>query len=214
MAILLLEEELKPSECNLIQETAVDKDGAKALWLSGIFMQADLKNRNGRNYPLSEITDAVNGTKSRILEQNGILGELDHPQSLQINLDRVSHKITEMWMNGNNAYGKAKLMNTPMGAIAQELIKNDVKLGVSSRGAGNVNESGGVTGFQFITVDIVAQPSAPGAYPGSIYESLQMAKNGTHIMTLSEQIQHDAAAQKYLKKEILKWLSEGIFAKK
>jgi len=211
---ILLIEELQPSECNLIQEAATDQSGNKSLWLSGIFMQADMKNRNGRNYPLSEIAAAVDGTKARITEQNGIMGELDHPQTLQINLDRVSHVITEMWMNGNNAFGKAKLLNTPMGAIAQELIKNDVKVGVSSRGAGNVNESGGVTGFQFITVDIVAQPSAPGAYPGSIYESLQMAKNGHHIMTLSEQIQHDAAAQKYLKKEILKWLSEGLFAKK
>jgi hypothetical protein len=119
-----------------------------------------------------------------------------------------------MWMKDNNAYGKAKLLNTPMGNIAQELIKNDVKVGVSSRGAGNVNESGGVTGFQFITVDIVAQPSAPEAYPGSIYESLQQARNGSQIMTLSEHVQHDDAAQQYLKKEIMKWLSTGLFVKK
>lgn len=208
---ILLIEELQPSECNLIQESSQD---GKSLWLSGIFMQADLKNRNGRNYPLSEIAAAVEGSKNRITEQNGIMGELDHPQSLQINLDRVSHVITELWMQGNNAFGKAKLLNTPMGQIAQELIKSGVKVGVSSRGAGNVNESGGVTGFQFITVDIVAQPSAPNAYPGSVYESLQMAKNGHNIVTLAEQVRHDDAAQKYLKKEIMKWLSEGLFAKK
>lgn len=208
---ILLIEELQPSECNLIQESSVD---GKNLWLSGIFMQADLKNRNGRNYPLSEIAAAVNGSKARLDEQNGILGELDHPQTLQINLDRVSHIITEMRMQGNNCFGKAKLLNTPMGMIAQEIIKGGAKVGVSSRGAGNVNESGGVTGFQFITVDIVAQPSAPDAYPGSIYESLQQAKNGSQIITLSEQIQHDDAAQKYFKKEILKWLSEGLFAKR
>lgn len=208
---ILLIEELQPSECNLIQESSQD---GKSLWLSGIFMQADLKNRNGRNYPLSEIAAAVEGSKNRITEQNGIMGELDHPQSLQINLDRVSHVITELWMQGNNAFGKAKLLNTPMGQIAQELIKSGVKVGVSSRGAGNVNESGGVTGFQFITVDIVAQPSAPNAYPGSVYESLQMAKNGHNIVTLAEQVRHDDAAQKYLKKEIMKWLSEGLFAKR
>ena len=208
---ILLIEELQPSECNLIQESSQD---GKSLWLSGIFMQADLKNRNGRNYPLSEIAAAVEGSKNRISEQNGIMGELDHPQSLQINLDRVSHVITELWMQGNNAFGKAKLLNTPMGNIAQELIKSGVKVGVSSRGAGNVNESGGVTGFNFITVDIVAQPSAPNAYPGSIYESLQMAKNGHNIVTLAEQVRHDDAAQKYLKKEIMKWLSEGLFVKK
>lgn len=208
---ILLIEELQPSECNLIQESSQD---GKSLWLSGIFMQADLKNRNGRNYPLSEIAAAVEGSKNRITEQNGIMGELDHPQSLQINLDRVSHVITELWMQGNNAFGKAKLLNTPMGQIAQELIKSGVKVGVSSRGAGNVNESGGVTGFNFITVDIVAQPSAPNAYPGSVYESLQMAKNGHNIVTLAEQVRHDDAAQKYLKKEIMKWLSEGLFAKR
>lgn len=208
---ILLVEELMPSECNLIQESAQD---GKSLCLSGIFMQADIKNRNGRTYPLSEISEAVNGAKLRIAEQNGLMGELDHPQTLQINLDRVSHVITELWMQGANAYGKAKLINTPMGNIAQELIKNGVKIGVSSRGAGNVNESGGVTGFQFITVDIVAQPSAPNAYPGSIYEAIQHAKNGNQVMTLAEQVRHDAAAQKYLKKEILKWLSEGVFAKK
>lgn len=208
---ILLVEELMPSECNLIQESTQD---GKSLCLSGIFMQADIKNRNGRMYPLSEITEAVNGAKLRISEQNGLMGELDHPQTLQINLDRVSHVITELWMQGANAYGKAKLINTPMGNIAQELIKNNVKIGVSSRGAGNVNESGGVSGFQFITVDIVAQPSAPNAYPGSIYEAIQHAKNGNQVMTLAEQVRHDAAAQKYLKKEILKWLSEGVFAKK
>ena len=208
---ILLVEELLPAECNLIKESSQD---GKSLWLSGIFMQADLKNRNGRNYPLSEIAEAVNGSKTRIQEGNGIMGELDHPQSLSINLDRVSHVITEMWMNGNNAYGKAKLIpNTPMGDIAIALVQAGVKLGVSSRGAGNVNESGGVTGFQFITVDIVAQPSAPHAYPGSVYESLQHTHNGQKVLTLAEQLQHDDAAQKYFKKEILAWLSTGLFQK-
>lgn len=208
---ILLVEELMPSECNLIQESTQD---GKTLCLSGVFMQADIKNRNGRTYPLSEITEAVNNGKMRITEQNGLMGELDHPQSLQINLDRVSHVITELWMQGSNAYGKAKLLNTPMGNIAQELVKSGIKIGVSTRGAGNVNESGGVTGFQFITVDIVAQPSAPNAYPGSVYEALQHAHNGTAIQTLAEQVRYDVAAQKYLKREILKWLTEGIFAKR
>lgn len=211
MKPMLLVEELRPSECNLIQESSSD---GKNLWLSGIFMQADLKNRNGRVYPLQEIANAVQGSKLRIAEQNGIMGELDHPQTLNINLDRVSHVITELWMQGSNAYGKAKLLNTPMGNIAQELVKAGVKIGVSSRGAGNVNESGNVDGFQFITVDIVAQPSAPHAYPGSIYESLQQAQNGKQIVTLAEHVRHDDAAQKFLKKEIMDWLKTGLFAKK
>lgn len=207
---ILLVEELMPSECNLIQESTQD---GKTLCLSGIFMQADVKNRNGRVYPLSEISEAVNTGKTRITEQNGLMGELDHPQTLQINLDRVSHVITELWMQGSNAYGKAKLLNTPMGNIAQELVKSGIKIGVSTRGAGNVNESGGVSGFQFITVDIVAQPSAQQAYPGSVYEAVEHAKNGQQILTLAEQIRQDPAAQKYFKREILKFLETGLFAK-
>ena len=207
---ILLIEELKPSECGLLQEASPD---GKSLWLSGIFMQAGIKNRNGRVYPVTEISTAVDGAKQRMTEQNGIMGELDHPQSLQINLDRVSHVITELHMQGNDAYGKARLLNTPMGNIARELINSNVKVGVSSSGAGNVNEGGDVRGFQFVTVDIVAQPSAPGAYPGSIYESLELAKNGHNIVSLAEDVRNDPAAQKYLKKEILKWLSNGLFTK-
>lgn len=211
MAHALLIEELQPNECNLIQESSTD---GKNMWLSGIFMQANIKNRNGRNYPLQEISEAVSVSQQRIKEHNGILGELDHPQTLSINLDRVSHIITELWMQGENAYGKAKLLDTPMGRIAQELVKSGVRIGVSSRGAGNVNESGGVTGFQFVTVDIVAQPSAPSAYPGSMYESIAHASNGKQILTLADTVRNDASAQKYLKEEILKFLETGIFAKR
>lgn len=211
MATILLTEELSPTEARIIQESSTD---GKSMWLNGVCMQSAIKNRNGRNYPLTEIAEAVKNAQQRIKENNGIFGELDHPQSLQINSDRISHVITEMWMNGTDAYGKAKLINTPMGNIAQELLRSGVKLGVSSRGAGNVNESGDVAGFQFITYDIVITPSAPNAYPGMVYESLEQAKNGNKILTLAEQVRNDPDAQKYFKKEILKWLSEGTFAKK
>ena len=207
---ILLVEEFSPTEARVITEASTD---GKNMWLSGICMQSSIKNRNGRNYPINEIAAAVDNAKTHIIECNGIFGELDHPQSLNINSDRISHVITEMWMNGNDAYGKAKLINTPMGNIAQELLKSGVKIGVSSRGAGNVNESGDVNGFQFITYDIVVTPSAPNAYPGLVYESLDRAKNGNKILTLAEQVRHDPAAQKYFKKEILKWLNEGMFAK-
>lgn len=207
---ILLVEELQPLEARVINESSTD---GKSMWLSGICMQSSIKNRNGRNYPLNEITLAVESARARIKECNGIFGELDHPQSLNINSDRISHVVTEMWMHGNDAYGKAKLLNTPMGLIAQELIKSGVKIGVSSRGAGNVNESGDVAGFQFITYDIVVTPSAPNAYPGMMYESLD-TKNGRKILTLAEQVRQDPAAQKYFKKEILSWINTGIFAKK
>lgn len=204
-------EELLPSEANIITENSQD---GKNTFLSGIFMQADIKNRNGRVYPSKEISEAVKIAAATIKERNGIMGELDHPETLTINLDRVSHVITEMNMNGANAVGRAKLLNTPMGNIAKELINAGVGLGVSSRGAGQVNESGGVSGFQFVTVDIVAQPSAPNAYPQTVYESLNLARNGHQIMDLAEAVRDDEAAQKYLKKEIMAWLKTGLFAKK
>lgn len=208
---ILLCEDLSPSEARIISESTTD---GKSMWLNGVCMQSSIKNRNGRNYPLSEISEAVRNAAQRIKENNGIFGELDHPQSLQINSDRISHVITEMWMNGNDAYGKAKLLNTPMGLIAQELLKSGVKIGVSSRGAGNVTESGDVTGFQFITYDIVITPSAPGAMPGLMYESFERARNGKQVLSLAEAAQQDPKAQEYLKKEILKFLSTGLFAKK
>lgn len=207
---MLLVEELLPSECQLVQESSND---GKTHWLSGVFMQADIKNRNGRTYPITEIAAAVDNAQTRIREQNGILGELDHPSSLQINLDRVSHVITELRMVGQNCYGKARVLETPMGKIAQEIARSGLKLGVSSRGAGNVNESGGVTGFQFITVDIVAQPSAPHAYPQSVYESLQQSKLGHNVLSLAEAAQHDPKAQKFLKDQFLKWLNQVNFSK-
>lgn len=207
----LLIEELSPSQAGLITENTQD---GKTTYLSGVFMQADLKNRNGRIYPMSELTTAVTSAQQRIKESKGIFGELDHPQTLTINLDRISHVITELAMDGTNAIGKAKLLNTPMGLIAKELVNSGVDLGVSSRGAGAVNESGGVSGFSFVTVDIVAQPSAPNAYPRTVVESLELYKRGHNIETLAEAVKHDIAAQKYFEKEIKAWLSQGLFKKK
>lgn len=207
----LLIEELQPTEANMISESSND---GKSLWLTGICMQGEVQNRNRRNYPLVEIENAVRAGQQRIRECNGIFGELDHPQTLQINLDRVSHVITDLWMQGNNAYGKAKIIEkAPMGQIAKALIESGVRIGVSSRGAGNVNESGFVSDFNFITYDIVCTPSAAGAMPSSVYESLDNS-NGKKILTLAENVIHDQAAQKYFKNEILKWLNTGIFQKK
>jgi len=205
----LLIEELTPTESHLITETTQD---GKDMYLSGIFMQAELKNRNGRVYPLAEITRAVEGAQKTIREHNGIFGELDHPQSLTINLDRISHAITDIRMEGNNAIGRAKLLETPMGKIAKELVKSGVRLGVSSRGAGAVNEST-VADFNFVTVDIVATPSAPGAMPNTVYESLEMSENGRKVLTLAEQVQEDPAAQEYFKRAFMKFLNEGLFTK-
>lgn len=206
----MLIEELTPTESNIIQESSQD---GKNYWLSGIFMQSEIQNRNGRVYPLSEMTTAVQNMQNSIKESNGCFGELDHPNNLTINLDRVSHVITELYMEGNNAMGRAKLLNTPMGLIAQELSKSGVRYGVSSRGAGNVAEGGGVTGFNLITVDLVATPSAQMASPSSIYETLENNKHGREVLSLAEQLKNDEKAQMYFKKEILKFLSESAFTK-
>lgn len=207
---ILLVEELTAGEAGIVSESSID---GKSMWLNGVCMQSQIKNRNGRMYPINEISAAVQAAMQRIKETNGIFGELDHPQTLNINSDRISHVITEMWMTGSDAYGKAKLLNTPMGLIAQELLKSGVKIGVSSRGAGNVTESGDVQGFQFVTYDIVITPSAPGAMPGLMYESLQ-ARQGMKVQTLAEQMRQDPAAQKYFKKEFLSWLASLNPAKK
>ena len=207
----LLIESLGAEEAGIITE---DSQDGKNTWLSGVYMQAEMKNRNGRVYPLKELTRAVEGAQKAITEHGGIFGELDHPQTLTINLDRISHVITEMRMEGNNAVGKAKLLGTPMGNIAAELVKSGVKIGVSSRGAGAVNESGGVSDFNFVTVDLVATPSAPGAVPEAVYESMMMNSKGRTAVTLAETVKDDPEAQEFFKKAILDFVNQGLFAKK
>jgi len=197
---------LNESLFNELELTEATGKNGKSLVLSGILMQADVKNRNNRIYPKKEIEKAVNTINERLRGGESILGELDHPQSLTINLDRVSHVLTEAVMDGSNALGKLKLVDTPMGKIAQELINSGVKLGVSSRGTGRVAEGGKVDDYHFATMDIVAQPSAPGAFPNSVMESLNLASNRKQIETLSEAVLHDEAAQKYFKTEILKFI--------
>ena len=212
MTSQILIEELTPSESNLIQESTQD---GKTLWLTGIYMMAASPNRNGRIYPITEIQQAVNVANQKIQESRGIMGELDHPPSLTINLDRVSHVITEMKMVGTNAIGKSKILNTPTGNIAKALIESGVAIGVSSRGAGQVNEATGeVSGFAYITNDLVATPSAQSAIPNPVYESLEMASNGKQIMNLSEAVIHDEAAQEYFKREIQKWINTNVFKRK
>lgn len=196
---LVLVEDLTPNQANIIEESSTD---GKDTYLSGIFMQAEVQNGNGRNYPLEEITNAVTAIQGQIEEGHFIAGELNHPNDLSINLERVSHIITNIHMEGNNAIGKAKLLNTPMGVLAKNLMEGGLRLGVSSRGTGQVNESGEVSDFNFITLDIVATPSAPEAFPEGIRESLEVYEKAPEILKLSEAVVNDESAQKYLTKEI------------
>jgi hypothetical protein len=183
--------------------------GKKNLYLKGICIQADVKNANGRTYPLLEITKAVDYLKSQIDNGIPILGEADHPNDLKINLDRVSHSIEDVWMDKNNGCGKLKILPTPMGNLIQAMLENGVKLGVSSRGSGEVDDrSGRVSDFEIITVDVVAQPSAPNAYPRAIYEGLMNARGGQKLWGLAQDAAQDPKAQKYFKHEIVKLIKD------
>jgi hypothetical protein len=180
----------------------------KTMYMKGIFLQSSAKNHNGRIYPIEEIRKAVDDINKKLSQGLSVCGEADHPQELQIHLDRVSHKINEMWMDGPNGYGKLQLIPTPCGQIIRTLIESGVKLGVSSRGSGNVSDSGYVSEFEILTVDIVATPSAPAAFPVPVYEALMNRRNGHHIQDLAESVRHDKNAQKHLKKILLGWIDE------
>ena len=194
----ILIEHLTPVQAQLIES----RDTQRNLYLAGRMMAAEQKNLNQRVYPISEIQKAVNLIKAKIAEGNFIMGELNHPDNLSIDLKNVSHIITEAWMDGANAVGKCKILNTPSGLIVQSLVEGGVKLGVSSRGTGNVRHGGIVEDFAFVTLDVVSQPSGPGCYPDVVRESIENQK----IMTLAEAVVHDEKAQKYFKSEILKFI--------
>ena len=183
------------------------KDG-KELFMAGLFIQGDVKNQNGRVYPKDEIAKAVDSVKERLQKGETVMGELDHPEELQINLDRVSHIITDMYCENSNGLGKLKIIETPMGNIARALLKAGANLGVSSRGSGNVGDSGRVSDFDIVTVDIVAQPSAPDAYPKTIYESLFNMHGGAQIFDTASALTHDKSAEKHLMKAITGFINE------
>jgi hypothetical protein len=186
----------------------LESEDGKDLFMAGLFIQCDTKNQNGRVYPKSEIERAVESVRSRLGTGETVLGELDHPEELQINLDRVSHIITDMSVDGSDGLGKLKIIDTPMGNIARSLLKAGAKLGVSSRGSGNVNESGQVSDFDIVTVDIVAQPSAPDAYPKTIYESLFNMRGGAVIYNTAAALTHDISAEKHLIKAMTGFIRE------
>ena len=186
----------------------LESEDGKDLFMAGLFIQGDTKNQNGRVYPKSEIERAVESVRSRLGTGETVLGELDHPEELQINLDRVSHIITDMSVDGSDGLGKLKIIDTPMGNIAKSLLKAGAKLGVSSRGSGNVNESGKVSDFDIVTVDIVAQPSAPDAYPKTIYESLFNMRGGEVIFNTAAAVTHDISAEKHLMNQITGFIRE------
>jgi hypothetical protein len=205
-----LRENLTFDQAKMVIETADNDSGGKDLYMKGIVIQGGIRNANQRVYPVSEIGRAVKTLNDQITGGYSVLGEVDHPEGLNINLDRVSHLITEMWMDDANGYGKLKVLPTPMGQLVKTMLESGVKLGVSSRGSGNVMEdgSGEVSDFEIITVDVVAQPSAPGAYPTPIYEHLMNARGGMKAYELAQATKHDPKAQKYLKESLINLISK------
>ena len=201
-----LRETLTFDQARVVTETANE---GKDLFMKGICIQGGVKNANERVYPVSEISNAVKQLNDQITSGNSVLGEVDHPDDLKINLDRVSHMISEMWMDGPNGYGKLKILPTPMGTLVKTMLESGVKLGVSSRGSGNVAEStGDVSDFEIVTVDVVAQPSAPNAYPKAIYEGLLNMRNGHQALEIAKEANGNTRVQKYLKDEVTRLIKD------
>ena len=202
-----LSEHLNFDQAKIVLESEEGRDGKRSLHLNGICIQGDIRNQNQRVYSSQEIDRAVKTLNQQISGGYSVLGEVDHPEDLKINLDRVSHMITKMWMEGPNGYGKLKILPTPMGQLIQTMLESGVKLGVSSRGSGEVDGDGNVKGFEIITVDIVAQPSAPGAYPTPVYEHLMNNQGGYQAYRIAQEVKGDTKAQKYIAESLKKIIS-------
>ena len=203
----LLRENLTFDQAQVVIET--DANGGKDLFMKGICIQGGVKNANQRVYPVNEIAEAVRKISDQVSGGYSVLGEVDHPDDLKVNLDRVSHMITQMWMDGPNGYGKMKILPTPMGKLVETMLQSGVKLGVSSRGSGNGDEStGNVTDFEIVTVDVVAQPSAPNAYPTAIYEGLLNMEGGHKLLEIAAGARENSRVQKYLSDGIAKLIRD------
>ena len=178
----LIREEIETAKVTITE----GKNGKKNHFIEGVFLQGEIKNRNGRMYPLSTLQREAASYNSKYIEKGRALGELGHPDGPTINLDRVSHLITSLKQEGNNYVGKARLLDTPMGNIAKNLIDEGVKLGVSSCGLGTIRERDGVKvvmdDFMLATAaDIVADPSAPDAFVNGIMEGKEWVYNSGAI---------------------------------
>ena len=177
-----------------------DNEGKKNHYIQGVFLQSEITNRNGRMYPKSVLDREVKNYNEKYIRTNRALGELGHPEGPTVNLDRVSHKITELKEDGNNFVGKAKLLDTPMGNIAKNLLGEGVKLGVSSRGMGTLKRENGasVVGEDFMlatAADIVSDPSAPDAFVEGIMEGKEWVwENGRlqekDIAAIKQELDH------------------------
>ena len=180
----LMVEDVDLGSIEYLKESA-DGSNEKHWYITGPFMQVETKNRNGRIYPKKIMEREVEKYRKEMIETHRAMGELDHPETPTINLDRVSHIIESLKFDGNDIIGKAKILDTPMGRIAQSLLEGGVKLGVSSRGLGTLNEEDNTTvndDYQLVCVDIVGDPSAQSAYVNGIMENKEYIIQGDSIV--------------------------------
>jgi hypothetical protein len=197
------------AKAEVLLEEAADGSGQKTMKLKGICIEGGVRNANERVYPVHEIAKAVDTINEQIKSGHSVLGEVDHPEDLKINLDRVCHVIEKMWMDGPAGYGTLKILPTPMGELVKTMLQSGVKLGVSSRGSGNVDDrTGHVSDFEIVTVDVVAQPSAPHAYPTAIYEGLLNMRGGQKLLDMYKDPASSNKAQRFLKSEVLRLIKD------
>ena len=201
-----------------IQVLEEEKNGKKLLYIEGVFLQSELKNRNGRMYPFETLNREVGRYNEEYVKSNRALGELGHPDGPTVNLDRVSHKIVELRAEGTNFMGNAQILDTPMGQIARSLLKEGVQLGVSSRGMGSIDkrEDCSIVQDDFMlttAADIVADPSAPDAFVNGIMEGKEWVwHNG--ILKETEVAKYkgvmDASSRQELEEKTLKVFNDFL----
>ena len=209
-----LDEYVQVSDANLIEEAGENGIKEKHWYLKGIFMQGEIENLNGRIYPRSEIEYAVNTLKEKIdlfKQRKGpaLMGELDHPDTLVVNLDKVSHTIDEIYMDGNNGVGKMKILSkVPCGKIVEGFLEEGIPLGVSTRGSGEVDDyTNMVSDFDIVTIDIVATPSAMDARPTAIYEQLSKNSRGQKLINNAQDyiVTNNPRFKNSLNEDIVSW---------
>ena len=207
-------------EIESVEFLVENRNGKKSMYIEGVFLQGNIKNRNGRMYPMETLRKEVGRYNENHIQSGRALGELGHPDGPTVNLDRVSHKIVSLKENGQNFIGKAKILGTPMGKIASSLIEEGVKLGVSSRGIGSLKptrEGFNVVGDDFMlatAADIVADPSAPDAFVEGIMEGKEWVWEGTVLRERkAEEIKNRVdtlVSQKRLEEQKLNLFNEFI----
>ena len=207
-------------EIETVEVIVEQRNGKKNLFIEGVFLQGEIKNRNGRMYPIQTLANEVNRYNENFVQKGRALGELGHPDGPTVNLDRVSHKITSLRQEGNNFIGKAQILSTPMGNIAKSLLGEGVKLGVSSRGVGSLNkcsEGYSVVGEDFTlatAADIVADPSAPDAFVNGIMEGKEWVWDGgvlrEQIARQTQQRIESAAASRVLEEKKLELFDDFL----